>query len=316
MISRQTILLTQILNEVRKINMNTYSQNNIEIKYSITVHNLVEKYKIYISENVAPKTQRSYLLTCRKLIEFYKPEFSISDFTLENLQSYFSSRKKTSPKGYAVDYRNLKAFFNWAVERNYLSDNLVQKIKLPKAQQNKTKIICSEDFKKILKFISNEVVKDIIVFLRLSGCRVSEVLNLRLSDVDFTERIIKIGSEKFNTKSRKQRFIPLSDKLHFIISKNHKHSTKFIFCKIDGSSFTPDFISKKFKAAVRKAKLDEAYHLHCLRASFASELLNKNVSVHLVQQLLGHSSVKTTENFYSSVGLDALRDAVSKLDNH
>ena len=89
--------------------------------------------------------------------------------------------------------------------------------------------------------------------------------------------------------------------------------TDLLFEKIKGIKYRSDTISKCFKKAVRKAKLNELIHLHTLRHSFASNLVKKDVSLYIVKELLGHNDITTTQ-VYSHLTIESLRSAVKVLD--
>lgn len=88
---------------------------------------------------------------------------------------------------------------------------------------------------------------------------------------------------------------------------------EFVFCKSNGMRLTGDHVSKTFKRACKAAGLDNSIHFHSLRHSFASNLAQKGVSLYTIKELLGHSSISTTE-IYSHLNMDSLREAVKKLD--
>ncbi len=88
----------------------------------------------------------------------------------------------------------------------------------------------------------------------------------------------------------------------------------YVFCKGKGVRFTGDYFSKRFKSACIKAGIDKSIHFHSLRHSFASNLVQKGVSLYKIKELLGHSSISTTE-IYSHLNLDSLRDAIKTLDD-
>ncbi|MHB1687820.1 MAG: tyrosine-type recombinase/integrase [Ignavibacteriaceae bacterium] len=89
----------------------------------------------------------------------------------------------------------------------------------------------------------------------------------------------------------------------------------YVFCKSNGTRFSGDYISKSFQFACRAAGVDKAIHFHSLRHSFASNLVQQGVSLYTIKELLGHSSITTTE-IYSHLNMDALRDAIRRLDNN
>ena len=87
----------------------------------------------------------------------------------------------------------------------------------------------------------------------------------------------------------------------------------FVFCKSNGGRYTGDYYSKEFKNACKAAGMDQSIHFHSLRHSFASNLAQKGVSLYTIKELLGHSSISTTE-IYSHLNVESLREAIKKLD--
>lgn len=88
---------------------------------------------------------------------------------------------------------------------------------------------------------------------------------------------------------------------------------KYVFCKLNGEKFTGDYVSKTFKQACKDAGMDDAIHFHTLRHSFASNLAQSRVSLYTIKELLGHSSIATTE-IYSHLNMDSLKDAIKVFD--
>ncbi len=88
----------------------------------------------------------------------------------------------------------------------------------------------------------------------------------------------------------------------------------FVFCKKDGTKYCGNYVSRKFKNACKAAGLEKEIHFHSLRHSFASNLAQKGVPLYTIKELLGHSSITTTE-IYSHLNMDSLREAIKKLDS-
>jgi len=88
---------------------------------------------------------------------------------------------------------------------------------------------------------------------------------------------------------------------------------EYVFCKDNGFRISKDYVSKMFKKACRAAGVSEGIHFHSLRHSFASRLVQQGVPLYTVKELLGHSSIATTE-IYSHLDMETLREAVRRLD--
>lgn len=96
------------------------------------------------------------------------------------------------------------------------------------------------------------------------------------------------------------------------LNSSNEDSNDYIFSRIPKVKLNEDFVSKKFKKVVRKAKLNEGIHFHTLRHSFASNLVQKGVSLYVVKELLGHEDLSTTQ-IYSHLQSQNLKDAVNML---
>jgi site-specific recombinase XerD len=233
-------------------------------------------------------------------------------------------------EGYRVYYRTLKAAFNKAVDWGYLNENYFIKVKLPKRQKLAPVFITSDQLSMICDQIDNEVIKDTVIFAFHTGMRRDEIVNLRWKNVDLHNNLITVGDETFTTKGRKQRFIPISDDALEVLGRRKTQNVKrtpscilplvkgekffeFVFCKHDGTKYTGTNISRVFRIACRDAGFNNAIHFHSLRHSFASNLVQKGVPLYTIKELLGHSSISTTE-IYSHLNMESLREAIKKLD--
>ena len=158
-------------------------------------------------------------------------------------------------------------------------------------------------------------MKDIFIFAFNTGCRLGEITQLSWQNIDIKKYIVILGDELFITKNEKQRIIPISKELLPILKllgKQTKNSQYYVFGKTNTFPFHNDYVSRSFKNASRKAKMKEEVHFHTLRHSFASNLAIKGVPIIVIKELLGHSSITTTE-IYSHTNIEALQKAVSQL---
>ncbi len=230
------------------------------------------------------------------------------------LLSHFQKSKHSA----LLYHRVLKASFNKAVIWKYIDSNPFVGFRLPKVQLKAPKFITIEELEKICDYTDREIFKDIFRFAFLTGMRCGEIINLTWDKIDLKNNSIQIGSENFTTKSRKIRFIPISKPVKKLLSNNLPLNlslkTFYVFNKGNGVPYRGDYISKKFKMAVRKAKLPEDIHFHSLRSSFGSLLLQKGTSISVISKLLGHSSISVTERHYASLNFNNLVDAMNTLN--
>ena len=148
--------------------------------------------------------------------------------------------------------------------------------------------------------------------------RLGELLNMKWNWIDFKQNIITVQcSASFTTKSKRERIIPISANLRSQLSNQlpkvlDLEKNNFVFTRINKVKLNEDLISKQFKKSVRAANLDEKIHFHTLRHSFASQLVQKGVSLYVVKELLGHEDLSTTQ-IYAHLQQQNLRDAVNLL---
>ncbi|MDO8548912.1 MAG: site-specific integrase, partial [Ignavibacteria bacterium] len=208
------------------------------------------------------------------------------------------------------------------VEWDYTPLNPFQKIKLPKRQKEEPKGFTNDELILIKNRLTQKgkaVISDMVEFSVNTGLRGGEIVNLRWTDINFKERKLNVGSKHHKTKSRKIRIVPFNDIIENILiantqrqMKNGKIIREFVFTQKSGKPYQIDTISKQLKKVIRELGLSEELHWHSLRATAASNWVNKKVPIYTVQKLLGHANVSTTQ-IYAKVDLEELRDAVNRL---
>jgi site-specific recombinase XerD len=290
--------------------------NKIEV---VTLRVFADEYCNFIKQNRSAAYHISVTISLNHLTNFFGKQRSIQSLGLKDLENFITNLQQKVKKGYRVYYKTLKAAFNKAIEWGYLKENNFLKVKLSKKQRVNPAFLNGDQLSVICDRLENEVVKDIAVIGFYTGMRLNEIVNLTWRNVDLTARIITVGDERFTTKGRNQRYVPIcKEALTSVLSQRERKSeipigNTYVFCKGNGKPFTGDYISKKFKRACKAAGVDKAIHFHSLRHSFASNLAQKGVSLYVIKELLGHSSISTTE-IYSHLNMDSLREAIGKFD--
>jgi site-specific recombinase XerD len=319
-----------------------------EQKEVVTLRVFMEEYSNLIKQNRSKAYYTSVMSSFKHLKEYFGEQKAIQEIGLKEIENYSSYLQQKVNKGFYVYYRTLKAAFNKAVDWGYVKENYFLKIKLQKKQKVNPVFINSEQLLMISDQLKNGTIKDIVIFAFYTGMRLNEIINLTWRNIDLDSRIITVGDENFTTKGRNQRYIPICEEVLSAIEnvelrirqkddgqvQNEKNKGKtemrlvkliedasavliiskgFVFCKRDGSKYCGNFVSRKFKNACVAAGMDSSIHFHSLRHSFASNLVQKGISLYTIKELLGHSSISTTE-IYSHLNMDTLREAIGKLD--
>jgi len=260
----------------------------------------------FIKNNFAPTTLLLYKNAIRNLDSLfgYKP---IKSITLIDIEEYKSKRLKTiSPVTLNIELRTIRAFFNYCVEFNLLSHNQLSKISQIRIQEKKLLTFSSSEINLIISNIQHTKLRQIVTVGAYTGMRLNEILTLKYSRINLSEKIIEIiNTGNFATKTKKNRIIPIPDTLleelnSLFFDKNNGtpylvDQDSYIFSTDGKAPFNKSYVTRKFKSVLRKLNLNEDLHFHCLRHTYFSNLSRLNVPVNYIKELAGHSSIKTTE---------------------
>jgi site-specific recombinase XerD len=267
------------------------------------------------------KDARSKSYVERSIIPAFK-KFSafVGNPTLNKISSRQVDRFITSINSYSKSaaglyYRTLKSAFSKAVVWDYIQENPFKKIKAPKQVKSLPIFLNKEEFQKILNNTKHQFLKDIFITAFYTGMRLSELLNMKCSWVNFNQKLITVkNSNSFTTKSKEERIIPIHQKVKEVLIKRYSTNGKsnFIFYRTEGIQLNNNFVSKQFKKAVRQAGISDEIRFHSLRHSFASNLVRSGSNLYVVKELLGHKDIKTTQ-LYSHLEKQCLTEAISSI---
>ncbi|PIO07282.1 integrase [Candidatus Pacearchaeota archaeon CG10_big_fil_rev_8_21_14_0_10_34_12] len=263
---------------------------------------LLEKLKRELEiRKYSGQTIKGYLYSVGRFLEFSEGknlnENSIKNYILIKL-------KGKNPSSINKEKFALQFFF-----KNVLHKGLF----LPTIKKNKTipNILTVEEIRKMLENTFNIKHRLIIKLLYGTGLRVSEIVNLKKEDVNIEEELIKINLGK----GRKDRFvkIPMSVKEELNNYINLEKG-KYLFESNRGGGLTKDTIQKIVSNSAKKAEIKKRVYPHLLRHSFATHLLEHGTDLRIIQKLLGHSSIKTTQ-IYTQISQASIKNIKSPLDN-
>lgn len=270
------------------------------------------EYLKYSEANHSPKTTRYLKSLFKKFIEFCG-DIQLSNITELIAKDYIQSRTKISVYTAQKHLAHLRKAFNYGLNYGYVISNPFRNIENFRLPEKQPLFIDQDSFKKLLNVIDDKDFQDLVIFAVNTGLRQMEILTMEWSQIDFKERLIMLNNRNHITKSKKIRTVPLNLKaLQILADREIKKKNEIVFTK-NGESFKADFVSKKFKKYVIKAKLNPAFKFHSCRHSFASWLVQKGVPILSVSKLLGHQDLKTTQ-IYAHVTVDTLAEAVNSLD--
>jgi integrase len=301
-----------LINQRNKIKSDVLdeSKNN----NSILLSSFYNEYKAYIKNTYSEKYLKKAVIPSFTTLQKHIPDIKLDSISTRVLDQFISSTNARSKFCASLYYRTLKAAFNKALVWNYIEVNPFSKIKTPKVPKSLPLFISEGELIEILNSTNSQLMKDIFTMAFYTGMRLGELLNMKWNWIDFTQNIITIkNSNQFISKNKRERIIPIHQKVKSILKARFKlgePENNLAFYKYEDVKLNEDFVSKQFKQSVRAAKLNDKIHFHTLRHSFASALVQRNVSLYAVKELLGHENIKTTQ-VYSHLQKDNLTQAVN-----
>ena len=207
----------------------------------------------------------------------------------------------------------LKRFYKFLMSERIIKNNPMEKIDIPKSEDTISITLSADQIKKILKFVSKKTndYKDIrsnliIELLYSTGVRVSELISIKTNNIDLQKKSILIDPPE-KGKSRKERIVFFAEQTKEVIEK-YLEFRKIYFKEKDSpwlfpSNNTNDFLTRRRVLQIMhnladKIKIDKnLMHPHSFRHAFGNHLLNSGADIRVVQKLLGHSSIMTTQRY-------------------
>lgn len=266
------------------------------------------KYERRVSVNTVDSYGENLLLlknyTNKDLISLKKED--IKDF-LDNVEA--TARTKAH---YLTVFNS---FYKYLVFMDKIKSNPCDGIKAPKLEKKLPTYLTNEEIAKLFNIRLTKPVdyrnKAILEVMYATGARISEVINLELNQIDFEECIIRVVG-----KGKKERIIPLDDvaiealdnyinNYRPFLIKNE--TCNYVFLNKNGEKISRQMIFKILKNLANKAGINKEISPHTLRHSFASNLLNNGADLRVIQELLGHENLETTE-IYSHLQNKKIKD--------
>lgn len=261
--------------------------------------------------NLAERTIDAYTLSVKHFIccntNKYIESYNHSDYS--NLLKYFE-KKGFSQTTNAINLRHLYALWNYFIKNKYSAENIIIKIK---AQKGNPEPISFIEFQKILKYYKakGDDYKHhyhFVYFLLLTGFRVSTALKLKWEEVDFNNEVIYAT----NVKAKRPFIFPIHKELLQLLNEMNSGKTGRIFYMFaEGES--PKFWQRDIQRLVERAILGKKYTLHDIRKTFASWMADKGIDRSVVKELLDHSSISVTSEFYVLAETKRLKSQIEKI---
>jgi len=287
--------------------MYTSNGNNTTVLGRDPLFRLKQEMKI---RNFSQKTIISYLYYNREFLRFASEKSPI-EINRQDIRDYidfmFSQRKSQATVNVAINA--LKFYYGAILGRNFFNDKYG--VKRPKRAKNLPVILAKEEIVRMINALGNLKHKLMLQILYGSGLRVSEVVNLKINDIDFFRRIITVRLGK----GAKDRVTVVSAATLGNIDKYllEYKPLVYLFERETGEKLTARAVQKVVYNAARAAGIGKNPSAHSLRHSFATHLLENGTDIRYIQALLGHARLETTQ-IYTKVAANNLRAIKSPLD--
>lgn len=282
--------------------------------------NAIEDFLDYllIDKKYSPNTIESYRHDLEHYYQYQKEQgIPLQKIKKEDIKQYLKVLKnaKMSDKSISRNISSIRTFYKFLLVEKIITRNPIELIELPKTKKSLPNVLSVEEVDKLLdiavvdSFSSRN--KAMLELMYASGLRVSELINLKVKDIDLEEALVKTMG-----KGNKERVIPIGDyALHAIenyLTYDREQLLKrrindYLFLNNHGNALTRQGFFKILKKLAKEKGIETNFSPHTLRHSFATHLLNGGADLRSIQELLGHSDISTTQ-IYTHVSNELLKE--------
>lgn len=292
----------------------------------------LDEFRAYleVERRYSPNTLLSYtedlnqfcLYLCEYLgRDIYKEERIPSDLDLLSVRGFvnFLYRKNYNKSSISRKLASLRSFFRFLCRQNYVSQNLAKAVRTPKLPVRLPNVLQVEEVSGLLEFEFEATpagIRDraLLELIYATGMRVGEIAHLHIPQIDIDSTLIRVTG-----KGNKERIVLFGQKaaaaLHAYLKVRGQlvrdADSRYVFLNLRGGRLSETRIRQILNGYVRKTALQKKVSPHTLRHSFATHLLNSGADLRWIQELLGHSSLSTTQK-YTHLSIDQLLQTYHK----
>lgn len=272
--------------------------------------------RLKAERNISPHTERCYLSDLEQLFDFLGDR-DIGSVDHEVLRGYVAhlTRLKTKKSSIARKLAAIRTFYKYLGRTGVIKNNPARLVSTPKQEKRLPAALTVDD---TLRLIDSKAVnplsqlrdKAVIEMLYSTGIRASELIGMNMEDIDRHGRLIRIRG-----KGRKERIVPVGRKaleaLEAYLKVRRPGNTTAVFTGPSGKRLTVRTVQRILEGHRKALGLAVKASPHTLRHSFATHMLESGADLRAIQELLGHSSLSTTQR-YTHLNLDALMEAYDR----
>lgn len=279
-----------------------------------------------IDKRYSDLTVESYRTEIKEYLDFFKEKnIKVKDIKNSDIKDYLAYIKKceTSERTLAHNVSVIRTFYKFLLTLKIIERNPTEFLELPKLRKKLPTVLSKEEVEKLLDIDLTDCYsyrnKAMLELLYSTGLRVSELVNLELSNIDLENCTLKtIG------KGNKERIIPISDYALYYVEKYinkyrgsmlKKGVNNYVFINNHGNVMTRQGFFKIIKKLAVEKNIKTPISPHTLRHSFATHLLDYGADLRSIQEMLGHSNLSTTQ-IYTHVSNEHLKDNYNSSHPH
>lgn len=278
---------------------------------------------LYIDKGYTENTRISYQFELEKFAIFLEQKKLNLNLNSKNMEEYIHTLQKESAKSISHNISCLRSFYKFLLINHYVKENPLEEIPIPKQPKKLPKVLSIEEIDQLLEISIKDAFsarnKAILELLYASGLRVSEIVNLKIGDIDFEMSIVRTMG-----KGNKERIVPIGDyALSALYNYIHHYRNEllikgwndYLFINNHGNSLTRQAIFKMIQSLAKEKGIETSFSPHTLRHSFATHLLQNGANLRDIQEMLGHSSLSTTQ-IYTHISNEKLEADYKKFHPH
>ncbi len=279
---------------------------------------------LIIDKKYSENTIKAYNNDLKKFKNFFKSK-NINQIDEKDIREYlkYLNKENNDTRTISHNISTLRSFYKFLLIEKKVLKNPMEYIELPKAKKTLPKTLSIEEIDKLLDINLTDAFsfrnKAMLELMYSSGLRVSELINVKIHDIDTSNCIIRIMG-----KGSKERIVPLGDyAIRYIELYLKEHREKlikrelndYLFLNNHGSKMTRQGFFKILKGIAREKNIKTEFSPHTLRHSFATHLLNGGADLRSIQEMLGHSDISTTQ-IYTHVSKEKLKENYNNFHPH
>ena len=285
--------------------------------------NIVSRYKSYLllEKALSPNSIEAYLDDLTKLLQYFETEnLKLQQIRLEDLQQFVTQLYDLgiNARSVARILSGVRSFFNFLILDGYIQNDPTELLETPKIGLKLPVVLSLQEIENIISVIDlstkeGQRNRAIIEVLYSCGLRISELTNLKFSDLFLDDGFIRVEG-----KGSKQRLVPISHTAikeigNYLLDRKHidvkKGSEDMVFLSKRGTAISRIMVFHFIKQYADQAGIKKTISPHTFRHSFATHLLEGGANIRAIQQMLGHEKITTTE-IYTHMDREYLRQEI------